>query len=279
VSEEPRGRLSLFRDAGSLDAARAHELAFRNLEPRGQSPDEVAARREYLDLLALKAGDRVLDVGCGTGVVTRDAARRVTPGGVAVGVDPSAEFLALARMLAREAGLDGGTEFRQGDARALPFGDAEFDVALAATALVHVPHGHRAIPEMARVVRSAGRVGVFDFDGDGMLISHPDRVLTRRIIAAFSDQAAVDGWLVRRLPGLLRQAGLVDVRARAFAPIEQDPDGFYGRMAERAAEVAAQSGAITDGERRRWLADLAAARALGDCLAGRVHVFCWGVKP
>lgn len=279
MSDEPRGDLSLFRDTGGLDAARARELAFRNLEPRGQSPDEIAARREYLDLLALKLGERVLDVGCGTGVVTRDAARRVAPGGRAVGVDPSTEFLALARDLAREAGLDGSTEFRQGDALALPFGDGEFDVALAATVLVHVPEGYRAVPEMARVVRAGGRVGIFDLDGDAVLISHPDRALTRRIIAAFSDHACVDGWIVRRLPGLLRQAGLVDVRARAFAPIEQEPDGFYGRMAERAVEVAVESGAVTDAERRRWLEELAAARAVGDCLAGRVHVFCWGIKP
>jgi hypothetical protein len=132
---------------------------------------------------------------------------------------------------------------------------------------------------MVRVARSGGRVGVFDFDGDGMLISHPDRALTRRIIAAFSDQASVDGWLARRLPGLLRQAGLVEVGARGFVPIEQDPAGFYARIAERTAEVAAQSGAITDDERRRWLEDLTASRAAGDCLAGRVHLFSWGTKP
>jgi arsenite methyltransferase len=273
------GRLSPWRDTGGLDATRAGELAFGMLEPRGQSPDEIAARDEYLDLLALKPGQRVLDVGCGTGVVTRDAVRRVTPGGRAVGLDSSAEFLALARGLAREAGLDGVIEFREGNALALPFGNGEFDAALAATVLAHIPEGHRAIPEMVRVVRSGGRVGVFDFDGDAVLISHPDRALTRRIIAAFSDQAAVDGWLVRRLPGLLRRAGLLEVGARAFAPIEQDPTGFYARMAARAAEVAAQAGAITDEERERWLDELAVTGAAGDSLVGRVHVFCWGTKP
>jgi ubiquinone/menaquinone biosynthesis C-methylase UbiE len=276
---ERLGLLSMWRDTSGLDAARARELAFRNLEPRGQSPDEIAARSAYLDLLALKSGERVLDVGCGTGVVTRDAARRVAPDGRAVGLDASPEFLALARSLAHDAGLSGVTEFRQGNALALPFGDGEFDAVLAVTVLVHVPEGHRAIPEMVRVVRSGGRVGIFDFDGDAVLISHPDRALTRRIIAAFSDQASVDGWLVRRLPGLLRRAGLLEVGARAFTPIEQDPTGFYARMAERAAEVAVQAGAITNEERERWLEALAATRAAGDCLVGRVHVFCWGTKP
>jgi arsenite methyltransferase len=276
---ERLGLLSMWRDTSGLDAARARELAFRNLEPRGQSPDEIAARSAYLDLLALKSGERVLDVGCGTGVVTRDAARRLAPDGRAVGLDASPEFLALARSLAHDAGLSGVTEFRQGNALALPFGDGEFDAVLAVTVLVHVPEGHRAIPEMVRVVRSGGRVGIFDFDGDAVLISHPDRALTRRIIAAFSDQASVDGWLVRRLPGLLRRAGLLEVGARAFAPIEQDPEGFYARMAVRASEVAVQAGAVTADERERWLGELAATWAAGDGLVGRVHVFCWGTKP
>src|SRR5438477_8758118 len=138
------GRLSLFRNPASLDGERARELAFRNLESRGKAPDEVAARADYLDLLELRPGQRVLDVGCGSGVVTRDMARRVSPGGRAVGIDPSAEFLAIARDLAREAGLDAVAEFRDGNALALPFADAEFDAALAATVLVHVPGGEGA---------------------------------------------------------------------------------------------------------------------------------------
>jgi SAM-dependent methyltransferase len=273
------GRHSLFRDPASLVGERARELAFRNLETRGRSPDEVAARAAYLDLLGLQPGQRVLDVGCGSGVVTRDMARRVSPGGRVVGIDPSPEFLAIARDLAREAGLDAVTEFREGSALALPFGDAEFDVALAATVLVHVPGGDRAIPEMARVVRPGGRVGIFDLDADSLVVSHPDRALTRRIVAAFSDHATVDGWLVRRLPGLLGQAGLTHVAARAFLPLEQEPDGFYGRVAGRAAEVAAETGAITESERQRWLDALRAEQDAGRFLGGRVHIFCWGVKP
>jgi len=273
------GRLSLFRDPASLDGERARELAFRNLESRGKSPDEVAARADYLDLLELRPGQRVLDVGCGSGVVTRDMARRVSPGGRAVGVDLSAEFLAIARDLAREAGLDAVAEFRDGSALALPFADAEFDAAVAATVLVHVPGGDGAIPEMVRVVRPGGRVGIFDLDGDSLLVSHPDRALTRRIVAAFSDHSTVDGWLVRRLPGLLSRAGLTHVAARAFLPLEQEPDGFYGRMAARAVDVAAQTGAITESEREGWLDALRAEQAAGSFLAGRVHIFCWGIKP
>jgi hypothetical protein len=132
---------------------------------------------------------------------------------------------------------------------------------------------------MARVVRSGGRVGIFDFDGDSLIISHPDRPLTRRIVAALSDHGAVDGWLVRRLPGLLSQAGLTHVGARAFLPLQREPDGFYGRAAVRAVDVAAETGAITTSEREGWLAALRAEQAAGNFLSGRVHIFCWGVNP
>jgi len=272
------GRLSLWRDPERFDATAARDLVFRNLEARGRSADEIAAREEYLDLLRVRPGERVLDVGCGSGVVTRDIARRVAPGGRAVGVDAGKEFLAIAATLAREAGLGETIEFHEGSALALPFADGTFDAAVAATALSHVRDGERAIPEMARVVRAGGRVGVFDFDGDSLITSHPDRALTRRITAAFSDHSAIDGWLARRLPGLMREAGLVDVRIRAFLPFEEEPDGFYARMVERAAAVAFETGAISAAERDAWLAALRAARAAGQSLAGRLHVFCWGVK-
>lgn len=50
-------------------------------------------------------------------------------------------------------------------------------------------------------------------------------------------------------------------------------------MAVRAVDVAAQTGAITEAERERWLTQLRAEQAAGNFLGGRVHIFCWGVKP
>ena len=277
MTVESGGRLSQWRDTAGIDAGRAGELASR-LERRAEAADEGSARRDYLDRLGIAAGERVLDVGCGSGVVTRDIARRVAPGGVAVGLDPSPAFLAIARERVNAAGLGALVEFRQGDARALPFGDGEFDVALAATVLAHVPEGERAIPEMARVVREGGRVGIFDFDGDSIIISHPDRALTRRIVIAASDHAAVNGWLARQLPGLLVAAGLRNVQVRAFMPLERDPSGFYATMAKRAAEVAAEAGEITDAERCRWLGELQAELDGGRFVGGRAHLFVWGTR-
>jgi len=272
------GRQSLWRDTAGLDATKARELAGR-LELRAKAQDEIEARAAYLDLLGVKAGERVLDVGCGSGVVTRDIARRVGPAGLAVGADPSPQFLVVARELAQAAGLAGQVEFREGSALSLPFPDGAFDVAVAVTVLSHTPGGESAIAEMARVVCPGGRVGVFDLDTDMTSITHPDRALTRRIVAAASDATAVDGWLSRRLPLLFAQAGLEDVRVRGFFPLETDPRGFYAGLAERAADTALAVGAITEAERRGWLDTLHAEQARGPAIAGRLHIFTWGRKP
>jgi hypothetical protein len=109
--------------------------------------------------------------------------------------------------------------------------------------------------------------------------THPDRVLTRRIVAAASDATAVNGWLVRELPLLFRHAGLVDVRARGFFPLETDLRSFYGGMADRCAEVTVKTGAITEFERRGWLDAFHERGAQGPLIAGRLHIFVWGRKP
>jgi SAM-dependent methyltransferase len=278
MAELDYGRFSLWRDPATFDDAKARQMA-DNLELRGRVDDEVATRAAYLDLLAIAPGERVLDVGCGSGVVTREMARRVAPGGLAVGLDASAALVNVARELAAQQGMGRSVTWRVGDARALPFADETFDAVLAVTVLSHVPGAERGVSEMVRVTRPGGRAGVCDLDGDSFVIAHPDRRLTRRITAAFSDHGTVNGMLGRRLPGLLADMGLREVRVHAFMPLELDPGGFYARVAERAAEVAEKTGTISNDERQAWLNALRAEQAAGRFLAGRLHIFAWGVRP
>jgi ubiquinone/menaquinone biosynthesis C-methylase UbiE len=271
------GQESLWRDTATADAERARDLAAR-LERRAKTEDEVAARDTYLGLLDIAAGERVLDVGCGTGVVTRDIARRIGRGGLAVGLDPSPALLAVARELADEAGIGDRVEFREGSALRLPFPDRSFDAVVCVTVLSHVPEGEAAIPELVRVLRSGGRLGVFDFDSDMTVFTHPDRSLTRRIVAAASDRMAVNGWLVRQMPLLFQRAGLVDIHVRGFFPLETHPQSFYASMADRCGEAAVKAGVVTELEGRAWLDAFHDQGAQGPIVAGRLHIFVWGRK-
>jgi ubiquinone/menaquinone biosynthesis C-methylase UbiE len=268
----------MWRDTATADTERARDLAAR-LERRAKAEDEIAARDTYLGLLNIAAGERVLDVGCGSGAVTREIARRVGSGGRAVGLDPSPALLAVARDLAHETGLDDRVEFREGNALRLPFPDGSFDAVVCATVLSHVPKGEAAVPELVRVLRSGGRLGVFDLDTDMTAFTHPDRSLTRRIVAAASDATAVNGWLVRQLPLLFQRAGLVDVRVRGFFPLETDLQSFYAGMAERCAEVAVKAGVVTELEGRAWLHAFHEQGTQGPIVAGRLHIFVWGRTP
>jgi ubiquinone/menaquinone biosynthesis C-methylase UbiE len=271
------GRLSAWRDTAHLSQSKAREQAAR-LEHRARAEDERSARDEYLGLLRIASGERVLDVGCGSGVVTRDIAKRVAPGGSVVGLDPSPALLDVAREYADEAGVAGLITFQEGDCRSLAFAEASFDVVVAATVLAHVPEAEKALPEMVRVARAGGRVGVFDFDGDGFLIAHPDRAVTRRIVASHCDNGAVNGWLIRRIPSILSELGLKEVRARGFMSLERGKGSFYADLAQRAARSAAEAGVITSAELAKWLAELHDLLEHDRFIGGRLHVFVWGNK-
>lgn len=117
--------------------------------------------RQVAALSGAGPGDRVLDVGCGTGHLTRIMARAVGPGGSALGVDPSWEALARARRVTRARNCS----FAEGRAESLDALDGSFDVVVSSLMVHHLPGQARAqaIGEMFRVLRPGGRVVVADF--------------------------------------------------------------------------------------------------------------------
>jgi ubiquinone/menaquinone biosynthesis C-methylase UbiE len=114
------------------------------------------AQRQLLEIARLVSGDRVLDVACGTGLVTCAAAAAVGAEGVVVGVDVSREMVNLARARAEDEGY-GHVRFDRMDAESLTLPDASFDVALCALGLMYVPDAQAAIAEMTRVLAHGGR--------------------------------------------------------------------------------------------------------------------------
>lgn len=104
----------------------------------------------------LKPGERVLDLGTGTGAAAFRAANLVAPGGTVIGIDISPEMLTLARRRAAESGL-GNLRFREGRGEAIPAADDTFDVVLASLSLMYVIDRGSAAREISRVLTRAGR--------------------------------------------------------------------------------------------------------------------------
>lgn len=119
--------------------------------------------RRALDLLPLSGDERVLDVGCGTGLLTLDLAVRLCHGGQAVGLDAAPRMLAVARRKA--AGLD-NVRFDAAAAESLPYPTASFNHAVSAMFFHHVDRElkRRALDELQRVVKPGGRLVIVDVD-------------------------------------------------------------------------------------------------------------------
>ena len=105
-----------------------------------------------IEAAGVSQGDRVLEVGCGTGVLAREAIKRVGPDGSVTGLDLSESMLGVAR------GICPDVDFRQGNAMDLPFGDNSFDVAIASFMLMFVPDPVVAVSDMWRVLKPDGRL-------------------------------------------------------------------------------------------------------------------------
>lgn len=114
------------------------------------------AQTAMLDMAALASGERVLDVACGTGLVTFTAAALVAPEGDVIGVDLSEEMVAMAGGLAREKAVT-NVAFERMDAEDLTFDTGTFDVALCALGLMYAPDPEKAVRELHRVLRPGGR--------------------------------------------------------------------------------------------------------------------------
>src|SRR3954451_23320477 len=115
------------------------------------APEVAPAAEAAVAALALRGGERVLDVACGTGnaaLVAGDA------GAHATGVDSSPRLIEVARERVP------GAEFVHGDAAALPFAVGAFDAAVSVFGVIFARPAERAVAEMARVVRPGGRVAI-----------------------------------------------------------------------------------------------------------------------
>ena len=134
------------------------DLAAEDYEQLWQVP-LAEAQAAMLALASLKSGDHVLDVACGTGLVSFAAARAVGTNGYVLGIDLSGRMLDSAARRASEVRLS-NCSFVRMDAETLDLPDAQYDVVLCGLGLMYMPNPERALREMRRVLTPGGRMSL-----------------------------------------------------------------------------------------------------------------------
>lgn len=223
-----------------------------------------------LELMRLTPGDRVLDAGCGTGVLLTALARAVGPTGRVIGLDHNPEFLAEARQRIETAGVAARVELNDGDALALPFADGSFDATHCERLLIHLNEPGQAVAELARVTRPGGWVVVAEPDYGGLRTDLPDyqamRAIHEATIAPISSPRV--GLETFRL---MADAGLVERVLQVFVDVETTIHPMSLPSYQFGADAAVAAGTLS---RERADAALAAIReaAAREAYAAYAHM-------
>jgi ubiquinone/menaquinone biosynthesis C-methylase UbiE len=168
--------------------------------------------QQFLEWMAIPAGLRWLDVGCGNGAFTEEIIARSAPSAV-IGLDPSQEQIDHARR--RAAGKM--AEYQTGDAQALPFAEGAFDAAMMALVISFVPDPAGAVAQMARVVRPGGWVGAYMWDfAEGGVPTYPLSAGAKDLGITFAQPYSVDVSRLHVLRDLWLAGGLAEVETRTI---------------------------------------------------------------
>lgn len=245
-----------FSDLNEVDEAVEY---VRYLEHSSERLRELSRAR--YELLNLRPGAVVLDVGCGLGEDTRELASLIGPRGQVIGIDFSAEMIAQARKRSQKLGKT--VKFHVGDAHDLKFPDASFSACWSERVLQHLSDPARAIAEMVRVLKPGGTIVLFEPDYSTLVIDADDRSTTRSIALSLADSIRTP-WIGTALFSLLKANGLPDVMMIPTPLLSNSLSNANNLLKlDVAAKAAVEKGVITANAATKWFADLKRRDATG----------------
>jgi ubiquinone/menaquinone biosynthesis C-methylase UbiE len=227
---------------------------------------------DLLALAALREGDRVLDVACGTGIVARMAAERVGVAGAVTGLDLNPGMIRVARSVPAPSGAP--VTWVEGSALKMPLPDVSFDVVLCQQGFQFFPDQRAGLSEFRRVLVGGGRILLSVWDGE----TPYTRALSTAVERHAGTQAAATLRTSRICPNpdplqlLVAQAGFRDVRVRARTLHRRLPQIAHFVLHHLAATPVADAVAALSEEARAHLAD-EARTALAQYQDGDAVVF------
>jgi ubiquinone/menaquinone biosynthesis C-methylase UbiE len=212
----------------------AAAMEVRPVDPRHRPMLERAADPR------LPQRTRVLEVGCGTGVIARLLAQDARVHEV-FAVDPSPLLVAKARKLA--AGMP-KVRFEVADGTELRFGPSSFDTVVLHRVLSHVPRPEQVLSEASRVLRRGGALSIFDGDFATLTVGTDEHDPLESCVAAFRQAHVHDPWIVGRLTTLAARSGFVAGRLRSFGHVQMDDTEYVVSIVERGAAALVAEGRV-----------------------------------
>ena len=250
---------------------------------RAQAQEYEVQARWLLDTISVRPGSRVLDVGCGPIGIVRLLSEKVGPLGEVVGLEREHRFSELAKQEVERTGLPNVT-IVEADALKSGLEKESFDLVHERLVLVNVPERRDLLAEMLSLTAPGGTIALEDIDNVSWL-SEPEHESWTALINVFHEVLRAGGgdpWIGRRLPGLLRGAGLDAVRARVQAELPEP--GQYRRthlialldsVREKVLRPGLMDEAEPDAHRTALLVHLADPNTV---VIDKLLVQCWGRK-
>jgi SAM-dependent methyltransferase len=233
------------------------------LDQVAASPPGRAYKRQVLDLLDLRPGQHVLDLGCGPGTDLAAMADFVAPDGLVVGVDRDPLMLAEARTRTARRRL---VEICSGDVHELPLPDGSVDRARADRVLQHVEDPSRVLAEFRRVARPGGRIVLAEPDWEGLLIDSREPAIGRELTRFIATERIRNGTVGRGLARLCGDVGLGVRSVVTVAPVYRDFDTADQVFGLRRNVTRAIDAGCLDADAERWIESIAVGPFLATTL-------------
>lgn len=243
------------------------------LEDRGRAPGYLRLVSNMMDEIGIKNGDRILDIGCGTGVIDRWLARMTEQNSITA-LDLNGYLIREAQRLARHEGLDDRIDFRQGNAEELAISDGEFDVTISMTVMEEV-NADRMFSEMVRVTKPGGRVGVIVRALDiPKWLNAPIAPNLKSKIEQPGEWDEGDGCASASLYDRFLRSGLTNIKKFPDLTAFDNPRGSIEFLLQMIL-----TGALDEKERQEWRKGFEVASRSGIMIMTWPHHCAVGAKP
>jgi ubiquinone/menaquinone biosynthesis C-methylase UbiE len=246
---------SLWSQGSKLNREQAKEMV-ENFEKRSQYPDQVKINNFLKDFISPKSGEHLLEIGSGSGVVSRLVATNLLPNGKLVGIELSSEIVSLAYKYITKESIKKVLKYKEGNAMDLPFDNNLFDGAFAARLLLHVPEPQKVVSELKRVIKSGGRIILMDWDFGTLAVDHSNRELTRRILNWRTDNKDGNNWSGRQLYRLLKAEKFKDIKIKPIVSLATDENNSLTHSLFHAASGALKNKIISKEKHESWMNQL-----------------------